>query len=179
MPPAGIANLSLNIHIKCKRHNIAENNLTRTIFMNLTCVFFETHVYSEFQLKMAMHDRDNEWQLGIIWIFLSPRGKTLPKIIQRKSNSTWTAYFHGTSIYRISIQNVHLWCRKWAETKNNWNFLSQKGMILPKIIRPVQYSKSTCLFSWHIYIPNFNSNWQFVMQIMSGNWTWLEFKCKG
>ena len=60
-------------------------------------------------------------------------------------------------------------------------FLSPKGITLPQIIRPDPYSKSTCLFSWHIYmyIPNFNSTCQFVMQIMSENWKLLEFNCKG
>ena len=30
-------------------------------------------------------------------------------------------------------------------------------------------SNSTCVFSLHIYIPNFNSKCQFVMEKMSGN----------
>ena len=60
-------------------------------------------------------------------------------------------------------------------------FPSPKGITLSQIIQPDPYSKSTCLFSWHIYmyIPNFNSTCQFVMQIVSRNWKLLEFKYKG
>ena len=38
---------------------------------------------------------------------------------------------------------------------------------------------STCVSSWHIYIQNFNSKCQFVMEIMSGNWKWNFSKSKG
>ena len=43
-------------------HNMAENNLNRTTFELDMCILV-THVYSEFQLKISMNDRDNEWQL--------------------------------------------------------------------------------------------------------------------
>ena len=46
--------------------------------------------------------------------------------------------------------------------KINGIFLSPRGTTLPKIIRPDPNSNSTCLFSWHIYIPNFNSKCQFI-----------------
>ena len=59
--------------------------------------------------------------------------------------------------------------------KINGNFLSPRGITLPKIIRPNPNSYSTCVFSWHIYIPNFNWKCQFVMEIMSGNWKLMEF----
>ena len=63
---------------------------------------------------------------------------------------------------------------KW-KLKNNGFFLSPRGIILPKIIRPDPNSNSTCLSSWHIYIPNFNSKYQLVMEIMSGNWKLMNF----
>ena len=59
--------------------------------------------------------------------------------------------------------------------KINGIFLSPKGITLLKIIRPDPNSNSTCVFSWHIYIPNFNSKCQFVMEIMSGNWKLMKF----
>ena len=54
--------------------------------------------------------------------------------------------------------------------KINGIFLSPRGITLPKIIRPDANSNLTCEFFWHIYLPNFNSKCQFVMEIMSGNW---------
>ena len=59
--------------------------------------------------------------------------------------------------------------------KINGIFLSPRGITLPKIIRPDPNSNSTCVFSRHIYIPNFNSKCQFVMEIMSGNWKLMDF----
>ena len=35
-------------------------------------------------------------------------------------------------------------------------FPSPRGITLLKIIQPDIHSNSTCIFSWHIYIPNFN-----------------------
>ena len=62
-------------------HNIAENNLNSTISEVDLCIFV-IHVLSEFQLKMSMNDRDNEWQPEIYYLnFLSPREITLQKII--------------------------------------------------------------------------------------------------
>ena len=42
-------------------YNISENNLARTIFELDLCILV-TYLYSEFQLKMFMNDRDNELQ---------------------------------------------------------------------------------------------------------------------
>ena len=62
----GLIKNSFNTKIhKCKVHNIAENNLNRTISEFDLCILV-THVYSEFRLKMSMNDRDSEWQLEII-----------------------------------------------------------------------------------------------------------------
>ena len=58
--PTGIAKLkcwtclklsNTKIH-KCKGHNIAENNLTRTIIELDLCILV-THLYSEYQLKIV------------------------------------------------------------------------------------------------------------------------------
>ena len=59
--------------------------------------------------------------------------------------------------------------------KINGICLSPRGISLLKIIRPDPNSNSTCVFSRHIYILNFNSKCQFVMEIMSGNWKLMEF----
>ena len=179
------------------------------------------HVLSEFQLKMSMNDRDNEWQPEIYYLnFLSPREITLPKIIwpKQNSNSTSPAYSCDTFIYwimqklkiigiflsprgitlrkiiwldpnsnptctfswHIYIANFNLKCQFVMEIMSrNWKsfkfFIGQRGITLLKIIRPDPNSNSTCLFSWHIYIANFNSKCQFVMEIMSRNWKLLEF----
>ena len=53
--------------------------------------------------------------------------------------------------------------------KINGIFLSPRGITLPKIIRMDPNLNSTCVFSRNIYILNFNSKCQFVMEIMSGN----------
>ena len=62
--------------------------------------------------------------------------------------------------------------------KINRIFLSPRGITLPKIIRPDQNSNSTCISSWHIYVPNFNSKCQCVMEIMSGNWKLIKKNSK-
>ena len=59
--------------------------------------------------------------------------------------------------------------------KINGIFLSPRGITLPKIIWPDPNSSSTCVFSRHIYILNFNIKCQFVMEIMSGNWKLMEW----
>ena len=59
--------------------------------------------------------------------------------------------------------------------KINGIFLSPRGITLLKIIQPNPNSNSTCVLSWHTYVPNFNSKCQFIMEIMSGNWKLMEF----
>ena len=49
-----------------------------------------------------------ERNLKINGIFLSPRGITLPKIIDQTQIQTQPAYTSDTSLYRISFQNVNL-----------------------------------------------------------------------
>ena len=50
-------------------------------------------VYTKFQFKMSIWNGDNEWKLKINGIFLSPRGITLPKIIQPDPNLNSTCIF--------------------------------------------------------------------------------------
>ena len=89
----------------------------------------------------------------------------------KTSGSPW-----GGFQFKLSIWNGD---NEW-KLKINGIFLSPRGITLPKIIRPDPNWISTCVFSWHIYILNFNSKCQFVMEIMSGNWKLMEFsKSKG
>ena len=82
--------------------------------------------------------------------------------------------------WHIYILNFNSKCQFVMEIMTgNWKlmefFLSLRGITLPKIIRLDPNSNSTCVFSWHIFIPNFNLKCQFVMEIMSGNWKLTEF----
>ena len=135
-----------------------------------------THLYTEFQFKMSICNGDNERKLKINGIFLSPRGITLLKIIRPdpKSNSTCVFSRH---IYILNFKFNMSICNGDNERKLKINgiFLSPRGITLPNIIRPNPNLNSTCVFSWHIYIPNFNSKCQFVMEIMNGNWKLMKF----
>ena len=133
---------------------------------------------------MSMHDRDNEWKPEIIWIIWSPRGITLPKIIQRKPNCvfSWHIYkcipnFNSKCSFVMQIMSkkpIHIGI-----------FLSPKGITLPQIIRLDQYSKSTCLFSWHIYMYNVYTEFQFNMLICDADnerkpiYIWIFSNSKG
>ena len=72
--------------------------------------------------------------------------------------------------WHIKIPNFNLKCQFVMEIMSrNWKlleFLSPRGITLAKIIRPKQNSNSTYVFSWHIYVPLFNSKCQFVMEII-------------
>ena len=141
---------------------------------NSTCVFSWTHLYPEFQFQMSIRYGDNERKLKINGIFLSPRGITLPKIIRPKF--TLNLHIFVTHLYpefqfKMSICNGD----NERKLKSNGIFLSSRGITLPKINPLNPNSNSTCVFSWHIYIQNFNSKLQFVMEIMSGNWKVMEF----
>ena len=88
-------------------HNSAENYSAGPKFELNLCIL-KTHLYIEFQFKMSICNGHNERKLKINGIFLSPRGITLPKIIQPDPNLTQPAYSCDKPIYRISIQNVNL-----------------------------------------------------------------------
>ena len=88
------------------------------------------------------------------------------------------AHLYTEFQFKMSICN---WDNE-RKLKINGIFLSPRGTTLPIIIRPDPNSNSTCVFSWHIYIPNFNSKCQFVMEIMSGNWkliNWIFLSPRG
>ena len=112
----------------------------------------------------------------IIGIFLSPRGITVPKIIRGDPNSNSSCVF-SWHIYILNFNSKCLFVMEINERKLKINgiFLIPRDITLPKIIRPDQNSNSTCIFSWHIYILNFKSKCEFVMEIMSGNWKLMEF----
>ena len=134
------------------------------------------HLYTEFQFKISISNGDNERKLKINGIFVSPRGITLPEIFRPDPNSNSTCILS----WHIYIPNFNWKCQFVMEIMSGncklmEFFLSPRGITLPKIIRPDPNSNSTCVFSWHIYIPNFNWKCQFVMEIMSGNWKWMEF----
>ena len=124
---------------KCKVHNIAENNLNRTT-SQLDLCFLETQ---------------------FIGIFLSPRGIILPKIIRPNPNLTFKLRIILTHLYSEFqfIMSIS-YGENQRKLKINGIFLSPRGIILPKIIRPDPNSNSTCLSSGHIYILNFNSKCQ-------------------
>ena len=86
------------IFSKSKGHNSAENYSTRPKLKLNLCIVV-THLYPEFELKMSICNGDNERKLKINGIFLSPRGITLPKIIQPDQNSNSTCVF-SSHIYK-------------------------------------------------------------------------------
>ena len=108
----------------------------------------------------------------IIWIFLSQRGITLPKIIRPDPNSISSTrpkfnlnlrilvtHLYTEFRFKMSICNGDEW-----KLKINGIFQSPRGITLPKIIRLDPNLHSTWVFSWHIYIPNFNLKCQFLME---------------
>ena len=150
-------------------NNSAENYLKRNKF-KFDLRILKIHLPSEFQLKMSIYDRDNEQKLKNYWNFSNSK-----EINSAENYSTETKFELDLCIFmthlctefqfKISIYDGD------NERKLNINgfFLSVRGITLLKIIQPNPNLTSTCIFSRHIYIPNFNSKCQFVMKIMSGN----------
>ena len=137
---------------KSKGHNSAENYSARPKFkLNLRILL--THLYSELQFKMSISNGDLAW----------PKFELNLCILLTHLNSKFQ--------FKMSISNGD----NEGKLKINGIFLSPRGITLPNIIRPDPNSNSTCLLSRHIYIPNFNSKCQFVMEIMSGNWKLMDF----
>ena len=68
----------------------------------------DTSLYQVSIQNVNFDNGDNEQKLKINGIFLSPRGITLPKIIDQTQIQTQPVYTSYTSLYRISIQNVNL-----------------------------------------------------------------------
>ena len=142
---------------------------------NSTCVF-SLHIYiPNFNSKcqFVMEKMSGNWKLM--------------EFLKSKGHNSAEKYSTGPKFeLNLRILMTHLYtefqfkmsiCNGDNERKLKLNefFLSPRGITLPKIIRQDPNSNSTCVFSWHIYVPNFNSKYQFVMEIMSGNWKLMEF----
>ena len=100
-----------------------------------------------------INDVNNEHNLGFIGIFLRPRDITFLKIIHLGPNSNLTCIFSLLS--QISIENVHVWHRKLAETVMVLSvgiFASPRDITLPKIVEafrgmhvsPAKHSSGKC-----------------------------------
>ena len=130
---------------KCKVHNIALNRTTSELDR---CILVTD--YWNFSKSKGHNSAEN--------YSARPRFKLNLRILLK--------HLYSEFQFKMSISNGD----NERKLKINGIFLSPRGIILPKIIRPDPNSNSTCLSSWHIYIPNFNSKCQLVMEIMSGNW---------
>ena len=145
-----------------------------------------TNLCTKFHLKISKYNRENErklnpesrndgraeWRKGvtlyapaILWRDYSTR----PKI--ELNLRFLVTHLYTEFQFKMSICNGD---NEW-KLKINGIFLSPRGITLPNIIRPNPNLNSTCVFLWHIYIRNFNSKCQFVMEIMNGNWKLMEF----
>ena len=133
-------------------HNIAENNLNRTKSELDLCILV-TH-YWNFSKSKGHNSAE-----------YSTRPKFKPNL------RILLTHLYTEFQFKMSICNGD----NERKLKINGIFLSPRGITLPKVIRPDPNSNSTCVFLWHIYIPNFNSKCQFVMEIMNGNWKLMEF----
>ena len=140
---------------KSNWHNSAENYSARPKFkLNLRILL--THLYSEFQFKMSISNGDNERKLKINGIFTKSKGHNSPKIFSTGPKFKLNLRILQTHLYtkfqlKMSICNGD----NERKLKINGIFLSPRGITLPKIIRPKPNSKSTCVFSWQTYVPNF------------------------
>ena len=128
-----------------------------------------------------MSDLDLSILVTHYWNFSKSKGHN-----SAENYSTWPKFKLNlcilvTHLY-TEFQSKMSMCNGDYERKLKMNgiFLRPRGITLPKIIRPDPNSKSTCVFLWHIYIPNFNSKCQtYVLnfickspcmtEIMSGN----------
>ena len=133
--------------------NIVENNLNRTTSELDLCILV-THYWNYWKSKG--HNSAENYSTG-------PKFELNLRIL--------LTHLYTEFQFKMSICNGN----NERKLKINIIFLSPRGITLPKIIRPDQNSNSTCVSSWHIYIPNFNSKCQFVMEIISRNWKLMEF----
>ena len=138
---------------KCKVHDIAENNSNRTISELDLCILV-THYWNFSKSKghnsALNHSTGPKFKLNLLIL---------------------VTHLYTEFQFKMSICNGD----NERKLKINGIFLSPRGITLQKIIPPNPNSNSTCVFSWHNNIPNFNSKCQFVMEIMSGNWKLMEF----
>ena len=146
--------------------------------LDLTCIKIKW--YTKFQLNISKHVGE---KCGQLWR-TDGHHHTIIRPVWRQA---YKNYSTGPKFkLNLRILMIHLYPEFQSKMSicngdNEWKlkingiFLSPRGITLPKINRPDPNSNSTCVFSWHIYIPNFNSKCQFVMEIMSGNWKLMEF----
>ena len=136
-------------------------------YLNLTYV-----LYSEFQLKMSINDRDSEWEPEINWICLSPRGITLSK-----KKPTWTKFTldlcilktHQHSEFQLKI-SMYDWDNE-RKLKNYWIFCKSKENNSAE-----NYSTETKFeLKQSILMIHLCTEYQFMMEIMSGNWKLMQF----
>ena len=158
-------------------HNIAENNLNRTTSELDMCILV-TH-YWNFSKSNGHNSAENNSTRPKVKLNLRIQSHNLGPSRQACTERPEEAdclrilltHLYSEFQFKMSICNGD----NERKLKINGIFLSPRGITLPKIIRPDANSNSTCVFSWHIYIPNFNSKCQFVMEIMSGNCKLMDF----
>ena len=143
---------------KPKGHNSAENNWNRTIFGLILCILL-THLYSEFQLKRSMNDRDNERTKLNHLIFLSQRSISVRKIIWSELNLNLICVF----LWLIYFPNFNWkYPFKMEKMSNNqiyWNFWN--------------YSTRTKFkLDLHIFMTNMYIEFQFKMSIYDKDKEW-------
>jgi hypothetical protein len=85
------------------------------------------NLYTKFHFSMCNHSEENGRKLQIVRIFLSPKGITVKKWLDRTQQRTWPRFSYNKSVYQISFQYVQPERRKWMETTNYWNFSKSKG----------------------------------------------------
>ena len=133
--------------ISAKVQDIAENNLNRTI--------------SELDLCILV---------TYCWIFCKSKGHNCAEnyLTGFKFNLRIlvTRHLYTEFQFKMSICNGD----NERKLKINGFFLSPSGITPTKIIRPDPNSKSTCVFSWQIYVPNFIWISPCMKEIMSSNW---------
>ena len=142
---------------------------------NSTCVF-SWHIYiSNFNSKcqFEMEIMSGNWKL---MEFSKSKGHNSAKNYSTGPKFELKLRILMTHLYTAFQFKMSIWNGdNERKLKINGIFLSARGITLPKIIRPNPNSNSTCVFSWHIYIPNFNWKCQFVVEIIKGNCKLMEF----
>ena len=135
--------------------NIVENNLNRTTSeLDLTVCILVTHYWNYFKSKG--HNSAKNYSTG-------PKFELNLRIL--------LTHLYTEFQFKMSLCNGD----NERKLKIDGIFLSPRGITMLKIIRPDPTLNSTCVFSRHIYILNFNSKCHFVMEIISGIWKLMEF----
>jgi hypothetical protein len=150
-------------------------------------------VYVKFQLNMYNHWGDNERKLKISDFFQSSRGiqctsvsyhQTMTKFKLDQCILMTYPYMTCVFLWHIHMLNLSWICITVVEIMNrNWKFpflQSERGITLPKIIKPWPNSNLTCTFLWRIHMLNLSLMCNTVGEIMNRNWKFhIIFKVKG